>query len=456
MFAIVDIETCGGKFDFQRGRIIEICILVHDGISVIDKFSTLLNPGCHISSFYTKLSGISNEMVKDAPYFHQVAKEIINFTEGKLFVAHNVGFDYNFIKEEFASLGYKFKRDKLCTVKLSRKLLPGKKSYSLGNLCESIGITIENRHRAEGDAVATAKLLDILLQIKTQSKQYKTASVDQLMTTRLDNIKKYILDKLPDSCGVYYFTDKDHQILYIGKSISMYSRAIQHFNSDVKKTKEMLHLMYNVDYVETGSELISLLLESEEIKKHKPRFNTARKKDVFTHCIDSYYRDDILHFKILPTEESTSPLVAFNTYASARECLEAMMEQYSLCMKYCGLISEDSKSCFNHQIKKCFGICANQESAEDYNRRAIKVVEHFSYSHPNFMIVERGRNDNERAFVLIQDNKYVGYGYIDHDSSIIDINEARGYLHNTINYPDSDTIVRGWLKQAKNFKVVKF
>ena len=285
MFAIVDIETCGAKFAFQKGRIIDICILVHDGISVVDKFSTLINPDCYISGFFTNISGITNEMVKDAPRFHEVAKDIIAFTEGKIFVAHNSSFDYNFVKEEFASLGYKFKRDTLCTVKLSRKLMPGKKSYSLGNLCESIGIEIFDRHRAEGDAIATAKLFDILLQLKTQNPTYKSASIEQIMSTRIDAIKKYILNKLPDTCGVYYFYNKEGNIIYIGKSINMYSRAVSHFNTDIKKMKTMLNELTNVDFVETGSELISLLKESEEIKKHKPFYNKKSKVDVFTHSI---------------------------------------------------------------------------------------------------------------------------------------------------------------------------
>src|SRR5581483_8818257 len=122
MFAIVDIETCGPSFIHKKGRIIEICILVHDGLSVVDKFSTLINPECFISPIFTKISGITNEMVKDAPRFHEVAKQILTFTEGCIFVAHNVNFDYGFVKDEFASLGYKYKRDTLCTVRLSRKL----------------------------------------------------------------------------------------------------------------------------------------------------------------------------------------------------------------------------------------------------------------------------------------------------------------------------------------------
>lgn len=170
MFAITDIETCGGKFNYPNGRITEICILIHDGLTVVEKFSTLIDPECYISPLYTNITGITNEMVKGAPKFHQVAKHIHELTDNRTFVAHNVSFDYNFIKAEFASLGFYYERKKLCTVQLSRKLIPGKKSYSLGVLCESLGIANKARHRAEGDAVATAQLFDMLLQVKMQQK----------------------------------------------------------------------------------------------------------------------------------------------------------------------------------------------------------------------------------------------------------------------------------------------
>ncbi len=170
MFAIIDIETCGGKFEPQRGRITEICILIHDGLLVTEKFSTLISPECYIAPIYTNITGITNQMVASAPKFHEVANTILKLTQNRTFVAHNVSFDYNFIKGEFAALGYEYEREKLCTVRLSRKLIPGKKTYSLGPLCQSLGISNDARHRAEGDAVATAKLFDILLQIKGNSK----------------------------------------------------------------------------------------------------------------------------------------------------------------------------------------------------------------------------------------------------------------------------------------------
>ena len=177
MFAIIDIETCGGKFNFQKGRITEIAILIHDGLSVTETFSTLINPECYISPFFSNLTGINNDMVANAPKFYEVAKKIIELTENKIFVAHNVAFDYGFIKEEFASLGYKYKRDTLCTVRLSRKLIPGKKSYSLGKLCDAMGIENQARHRAEGDAVATAELFDRLMQIKADHPQFKRKGI---------------------------------------------------------------------------------------------------------------------------------------------------------------------------------------------------------------------------------------------------------------------------------------
>src|SRR6201988_5309998 len=299
MFAIIDIETCGGEFEFRKGRITEICIIVHDGLQVVDKFTTLLNPECYISPLYTKLTNITNDMVADAPKFHEVAKKILEMTKGKIFLAHNVGFDYGFIKDEFNSLGYKFRRETLCTVRLSRKLIPGRISYSLGHLCASLGIEIFGRHRAEGDAVATAQLFDLLLQLKSQHPQYKNVGVDEIMTRRIDKIKEYILKKLPEECGVYYFRNKEGEIIYIGKSVNMYNRAMSHFNTHEQKGKKMLNELTNVDYVLTGSELIALLHESEEIKTHKPKYNRMRKSDLFTHSINTWKdKNGSINFKI--------------------------------------------------------------------------------------------------------------------------------------------------------------
>ena len=449
MFAIIDIETCGGKFNYQKGRITEICIIVHDGLVVVDKFTTLINPECFISPYFTGITNITNDMVRDAPKFHEVAKKIIEMTEGCVFVAHNVGFDYNFVKDEFASLGYKYQRETLCTVRLSRKLMPGRISYSLGHLCASLGIEIFGRHRAEGDAVATSLLFDLLIQLKNQNPLYKNKGVVELMTRRIDNIKKYILDKLPESCGVYYFLNKEGEIIYIGKSVNMYTRAQSHFSSDERKSKKMLNDLYNVDFVETGNELIALLLESEEIKKHKPLYNRKSKADVFTHSIDWHKnKEGIIHFKIVPYDESDNSLVAFTNYSSTRERLESWIEEKVLCLQYCSLTSEGS-FCFNHQIKKCNGICAGEENAEEYNKRAQQILNQYTFHKPDFAIIERGRKAEENALILIENGHYVGFGYFDSSDNFSSREEISGIVKRSLYYPDSDGLVQTWLRKSK-------
>ncbi|MBL7920112.1 MAG: GIY-YIG nuclease family protein [Bacteroidia bacterium] len=455
MFAIIDIETCGGKFNYERGRITEICILVHDGLSVVDKFTTLLNPECNISPYFTSLTNISNDMVKDAPKFHEVAKKIIEMTENCVFVAHNVGFDYNFIKDEFASLGYKYKRETLCTVRLSRKLIPGRISYSLGHLCASLGIEIFGRHRAEGDAVATAQLFDLLIQLKNNNPQYRNKGLVEIMTRRVDNIKKYILNKLPESCGVYYFLNKEGKIIYIGKSVNMYNRAQTHFGTDDKKGKKMLNDLYNVDFVETGSELIALLLELEEIRKHKPLYNRRSKADIFTHSIDWFKsKQGIISFKIVPYEESENSLVAFTNYLSTRERLESWIDDKTLCLQYCSLTDEGS-FCFNHHIKKCNGICAGEEEADEYNKRALQIVQQYSFHHSDFVIIEKGRRADENAIVLIENGHYVGYGYFDNTDNFSSREEIAGLVKRSFYYPDADGVVQTWLRKSKR-RVIDF
>lgn len=454
MFAIIDIETCGGSFNFKKGRIIEICIVRHDGLSVVDVYTTLINPECYISPYFTNISHIDNDMVRDAPKFHEVAKKIIELTEGCVFVAHNVGFDYGFVKDEFASLGYRYKKETLCTVRLSRKLMPGRISYSLGHLCASLGIEINGRHRAEGDAVATAKLFDLLMELKANHPQYKNQGVLELMTRRVDNIKKYILDKLPESCGVYYFLNKDKEIIYIGKSINMYNRALSHFNTDEKKGKKMLNDLMNVDFVETGSELIALLLEADEIKKHKPIYNRMRKADVFTHSIDWYTnKEGIISFKIVPYDESENALLSFTTYSTARESLESWIDEHVLCLQYCALTSEGS-ICFNHQIKKCNGICCGEEEIEEYNERARTILSEYLFEDANFVIIDKGRTHEERSVILIEDRKYAGFGYLDQYSQANSAEEIKDLVKLKHHYPDTNDLIRGWCKKNKYKKIV--
>lgn len=255
-YCIIDIETTGGNPKTEK--ITEIAILVHNGVSIVDEFATLINPERPIPAHITSLTGITNAMVANAPRFFEVARQIVEKTEGCIFVAHNAGFDYGFIKNEFKSLGYDFERQTLDTVRLSRKLMPGHKSYSLGNICRDLGIIIEGRHRAAGDAMATVKLFELLLKIS--GNDFKNANAS-------NGNNNPMLNKVPADTGVYYFTDSEGRLIYIGKSINIRQRVTQHMgNTGGMKAVEMRQKIADISFELTGSELIAMLLESEEIK----------------------------------------------------------------------------------------------------------------------------------------------------------------------------------------------
>ena len=221
--------------------------------------------------------------------------------------------------------------------------------------------------------------------------------VEEIMGRRIDKIKEYILKKLPEECGVYYFLDKEGKIIYIGKSTNMYQRALSHFNSKERKGKRMLNDLYDVHFQLTGSELVALLVESEEIKKHRPSYNRARKADTFTHSIN-WNKDEngIINFQITSFEEAYSILRSFTSYLSARECLERWLDEYTLCLRYCGMTDEDAV-CFNHHIKKCNGICAGEEDIETYNKRSLKIVREYTFGNKDFIIVGEGTTSGRKV-----------------------------------------------------------
>lgn len=453
MFAIIDIETTGTTPGHDR--ITDICILIHDGLSVVDKFSTLIHPERRIPDFITRLTGIDDEMVARAPKFYEVARKVVEMTEGMIFVAHNVDFDYNFVANEFKSLGYKYKRDKLCTVRLSRKLLPGHRSYSLGRLCDNLGITIENRHRAEGDAVATAQLFDLLLKKKNESGFFAKQDLQQISARRIDNVKASLIKKLPEVTGVYFFLDKDNQIIYIGKSKNIRERAFGHFNTKTKKAGLMIGELYDVDYLPTGSELIALLIESEQIKKHKPKYNRLRKQSVFTHAIDwSKNEKGILELRIVPFDESEQPLQAFGNAFTARDRLNAWIDEADLCLSYCGIYDLEGP-CFNRQIHRCNGICCGEEDAKAYNRRAKKIIDQFRLPEEDLLILDKGRDDEEQSVILVRNGRYAGYAWLDSSQQISSISELKELIAPGQYFPDMADIVRGYLRQNRNAKVIK-
>lgn len=456
MYAIIDIETTGGSARLER--ITEIAVIIHDGTEVIDEYSTLINPERSIPYFITSLTGITNEMVEDAPRFFEVARKIVEITEGKVFVAHNARFDYSFLRQEFAMLGYNFSRPLLDTVSLSRKLLPGHKSYGLGNLCKDLDIEITGRHRAMGDAMATVKLFEMLIErdsvlfpgSKGLIKNRKAAKLNPAL-----DINK--VGDLPEEPGVYYFYNEAGDLIYVGKSRNLFQRVNTHLsNNGNARAMEMRDMIADLSWERTGSELIALLLESFEIKANKPVFNRAQRRTGFHWGIYSFNDDKgYIRFEYRNVRDDEVPLSLFTSRVRVRAKIEQLIETYGLCQKLCGMYETDGP-CFHRQVSLCKGACCGEESPAEYNERALKALDEFIFTGRNFFIIDRGRDDTERSAVKIVNGKYAGYGFFNINEIGFGLTAIHDCITNARDNRDIQIIIKGYLKRHKVEKVIDF
>ena len=275
MYAIVDIETTGGKFN-EEG-ITEIAIYKYDGHTIVDQFISLVNPEKEIQEFVVKLTGINNNMLRNAPKFHEVAKRIIEITDGCVIIAHNASFDYRILRTEYSRLGYDYVRDSLCTVQLSKKLIPDQDSYSLGKLCRSLGIPVTDRHRASGDAMATVKLFKLLLD-KDNDKKILQRTI-QFVDNRNHKLKiNGILEELPEKEGVFYIHNENGNVIFIGRGKNIRLEVTKLFLKDNKRAQKIKHKVDTVSYQESGSQLFTRLKYYLELDNIKPKYNLIRKR----------------------------------------------------------------------------------------------------------------------------------------------------------------------------------
>ncbi len=448
-YAIVDVETTGTSP--LNGKITEIAIYLHNGSHIIDSFCSLIHPECSIPWNITKLTGITNEMVENAPRFFEIAKQIVEITAGSTFVAHNVSFDYSFVRQEFKRLGYDYKRKTLCTVHLSRKLIPGHRSYSLGSLCMDLNIPIEGRHRASGDAMATVKLFELIL------RQKETLDHD-LFSSRKGNLSEEVIMAIPGECGIYYLHDAKGDLIYVGKSKNIHQRIIAHLNNRVtKKAMDLSQRIHSVSCEVTGSELVALLLESEEIKSNKPFFNRSQRRSannfgIFTFEDENGYQ----HLHLKKVEEQDIPLISFNFYQEGVEFLHAKAEKLMLCKKLCHL-NDRSTSCFNSGFGICKGACEGREKPSEYNERVYEVIRPWLFHSPNFFLLEKGRDSDEVAVVKIANGRYIGFGF----TSTASTSGNFDLLHECIRLKkdnwDVRNIIKGYLRRNhKQIRIIEY
>jgi len=457
MYAIVDIETTGGSARIEK--ITEIAIYQHDGEKITGEFVSLVNPERNIPYFITNITGISNEMVENAPRFYEIAKEIIEFTEGRTFVAHNARFDYSFIRQEFKSLGYNFKRNILDTIALSRKLIPGHRSYSLGNICKDLSIIINGRHRAGGDALATVKLFEILAE---KDREANGLSRGLMRNTKISKLNPGLdtgkLDSIPEEPGIYYFYNESGNLIYIGKSRNLQQRIRTHLsNNSTSRAMEMRDIIADIDWEVTGSELIALLKESSEIKANKPVYNRAQRRTGFQHGIFSFTDAggyiNFCHRQLNNTDDN--PVSVFTSRERAKSKLQALVERYELCQKLTGLYETDGP-CFQHQVGICKGACCGKESPLKYNERAARAAEEFLFTRRNFFIIDRGRNDEERCAVKILNGKFSGYGYFNINEMGFGLSAVHDCIQTSRDNSDIQAILKQYLRGYKVEKIIEF
>lgn len=411
MYAIVDIETTGGYA--AANGIIEISIQVFDGEKIIEQFETLINPGQVIPKYIQAFTGINNEMVQDAPRFEEVAEKVYTILQGNIFVAHNVNFDYSFIKNHLEFYGYTLHVKKLCTVRLARQIFPGFPSYSLGNLCNSLEIEIVNRHRAGGDANATVILFKKLLE--NDVKNVITTSLHHHSKEQVlpPNVPQHHFTQLPATPGVYYFHDSKGKVIYVGKAKHIKKRVNSHFsnNSDTKQRQNFLRHTYAISFKQCATELMASILEAAEIKRLWPQFNQAQKnvEDVF----GIYLYEDQNGYQRLVIDKKrrhSSPVCSFHYKVDVHNFLKKLITKFRLCPRLC-YIQVDNEKCVGLLEDYCNGACEGKEDATTYNERVKQALESLK-ERPSYIVFDKGLEANQLSCIMVESGSLVGMGYI--------------------------------------------
>lgn len=393
-------------------------------------------------------------MLRNAPKFYEVAKRIVEITEGCIIVAHNAAFDYRVLRTEFKRLGFDYKRKSLCTVELSKKLIPNQEKYSLGKLVRALGIPMSDRHRASGDAMATVQLFKLLLNKDIEKKIISTLVKTELkkkMASKLTDI----LDGLPTKTGVYYIYKADGSIIYIGKSRNIKKRINQHFTGTNRKSKNIQREVVAVTYEETGSELIALLKESQEIKKNKPIYNRAQRRTLFQYALYQKKTEQgyiSLYFDKIDNRKNA--ITSFTSVNEAKSFLFKITEKYHLCQKINGLSKNGKGSCFLYEIKECKGACCGEETDTSYNERVHDFLNDYSYKNSNKIIIDRGRTIEERSAILIENGVYKGFGFYNLNHQINNLDILKEIITPMNDNRDTQHIIQSYLRRKKVKKIL--
>ncbi len=434
MYAIVDIETTGSHA--SGNGITEIAIILHDGKAVEGKFQTLVNPQTPIPKFVSSLTGIYNHMVADAPVFSDVAPNIYELLKGRIFVAHNVNFDYSFLRSQFKTVGYDWQARKLCTIRMAKKAFPGLRRYGLGHLCDHFGIDNVQRHRAAGDALATTTLFEMVLEKGGEQmiKDFlKKESRQQILPP---NLPEQQMKALPFEPGVYYFHDAKGKVIYVGKAKCLKQRVVSHFTGldTSKKRQAFLKDIHSISYSICPTEFSASIFESIEIKRLWPAYNYSQKR--FEQLWGIYMFEDARGYLRLAVDKKRKylePVASFGLMADAHRTLWQIVRKFEL---HAGL-------CFLDKTQN-----DDLPVVGEYNQSVKKAVDWLESQKETFAIKEK------ESCILVQDGKFYGMGVLK-DEQISDLEMLREKL---TPYPENEVIksmIRQYVDRYPS-KVMKF
>ncbi len=443
-FAVVDIETTGGNA--THSRITEIAIIIHNGREVIERFETLVNPEKEIPLPIFALTGINNEMVRDAPVFADIAPRVYELLEGRIFVAHNVNFDYSFVRHQLEQAGFRWTARKLCTVRMSRKIRPGLRSYSLGRLCDALDISIQNRHRAGGDAEATAILLGKLLEWDTEgviAEMLKKNSGEQRLPP---NLPRDQFDALPNRPGIYYFHDRSGKVIYVGKAVNIKKRVTTHFigHTISPQRQHFLRDIHGISFEICATELMALLLECIEIKRLWPAYNRALKRFEPKYGL-VLYEDQAGYMRIAAGKLSKFQrcVQAFHMAADAAAQLRKLIADFGLSPDLCHF-AFDTEDVGRSTLREPSVLPTPQE----YNYKVEEALYHLKECRPSFAIIDKGREDGERSCIWVERGDFYAMGYISESS---DLNTVEDFRNSLTRYPGNHYMMQLIEAYAKRF-----
>jgi len=423
-YAIVDIETTGGNA--SHSRITEIAIVIHDGKEVLERWETLVDPEQDIPAPIFALTGIDNDLVRNAPTFEKVAETIHNLLEGRIFVAHNVNFDFSFVRHQLAQEGCKWTPRKLCTVRAARKICPGLPSYSLGNLCRSLGIPLENRHRAGGDADATAILFSKLMEWDTEGaieKMVKKTAPDQRLPP---NLPPEDFERLPEKPGVYYFYSQNKKVIYVGKAVNIKKRVASHFsgNSISSQRQNFLKDIHGISFEECANELMALLLECSEIQKLWPKYNRALKGFEPKFGLYSYEaRNGYQYLAVGKLAKFQSCVQAYDREHEGMDALREIAQKFAIDSRFC-----------------CYGRFQAGEFTPQQNTVPLPEISvhnacievalaWLKEGKESYAYLDKGRHAEERSCIYVENGTFYGMGYFPTDASAADLSELKEYIN---------------------------